>query len=124
MEGQQTDSTAGIDPAAVQTDATARMKAATATEASGNDVTAWADRAVGASFGVDAMTGTSDPIYDLVSVLYHALQGAEASMIYAGDAAYGDDTELAQFFEEIQDQDCKRAERAKQLLRRYLNEQP
>lgn len=67
-----------------------------------------------------ALTGTSDPVYDLVSVLYHALQGAETTVAYADDAAYTGDAELAQFFAEIQAQDRDRATRAKALLRTYL----
>ena len=45
-------------------------------------------------------TGTSNPTYNLVSVLYHALQGAENYERYAHDA--GSDQDLANFFREIQ----------------------
>lgn len=68
----------------------------------------------------NAVTGTSDPVYNLVSVLYHALQGAQTTVIYTDDAAYSGDAELVDFFAEIQAQDRDRAERAKALLRRYL----
>ena len=38
-----------------------------------------------------AHTGTPDPVYDLISVAYHALQGAETYEQYAEDAqAQGD----------------------------------
>ena len=47
-------------------------------------------------------TGTKDPTYDLVSVLYHALQGADLYVQYASDA--GSDQELAAFFQEVQQQ--------------------
>lgn len=63
--------------------------------------------------------GTSDSTYDLVSVLYHCLQGAEMYEVYAADAE--DDEELARFFEEITQQERERAERAKQLLAARLN---
>jgi hypothetical protein len=59
-------------------------------------------------------TGTSNPEYNLVSVLYHALQGAELYEKYASDA--GGDQDLASFFREVQQQEQQRAERAKQLL--------
>ena len=59
-------------------------------------------------------TGTSNPTYNLVSVLYHALQGAELYQKYASDA--GGDQDLASFFREVQQQEQQRAERAKQLL--------
>ena len=38
-------------------------------------------------------TGTANPTYNLVSVLYHALQGAENYEQYANDA--GSDQDLA-----------------------------
>ncbi len=71
----------------------------------------------------DEDTGASDPVYDLVSVLYHALQGAETTVIYSDDAALEGDNELAEFFREVQEQDRARARRAKALLRRYLAEE-
>jgi hypothetical protein len=59
-------------------------------------------------------TGTSNPTYNLVSVLYHALQGAELYAKYASDP--GGDQELASFFREVQQQEQQRADRARQLL--------
>jgi hypothetical protein len=59
-------------------------------------------------------TGTSDPTYNLVSILYHALQGAETYEQYANDA--GGDQDLTNFFREVQQQEKQRADRAKQLL--------
>lgn len=63
--------------------------------------------------------GTSDSTYDLISVLYHCLQGAEMYEVYAADAE--DDEELSRFFEEIAEQERSRAEQAKQLLAQRLN---
>ncbi len=60
-------------------------------------------------------TGTRDATYDLISVAYHALQGAEAYSTYAQDAEQGDQ-ELAQFFREAQQENVRRADRAKELL--------
>lgn len=65
-------------------------------------------------------TGTSDSTYDLVSVLYHALQGAEMYEVYAADADESGDEELAGFFDQIAQDERKRAERAQQLLAKRL----
>jgi hypothetical protein len=62
------------------------------------------------------ITGTRDAVYDLVSILYHALQGAETYGMYIADAEEVGDSELAKFFEEVQDEERRRADRAKQLL--------
>ena len=61
-------------------------------------------------------TGTPDELYDLVSVLYHALQGGEMNQRYIDDARRAGDEELAAFLEQVQAEDRDRAERAKQLL--------
>ena len=58
----------------------------------------------------------SDKTYGLVSVLYHALQGAETYQQYIADAEEADDSELARFFQECRQQESERAQRAKQLL--------
>ncbi|HZA94330.1 MAG TPA: hypothetical protein VE420_17030 [Gemmatimonadales bacterium] len=65
-------------------------------------------------------TGTKDATYNLVSVLYHALQGAETYAQYATDA--GSDQDLASFFREVQQQEQQRADRAKQLLAQRLQQ--
>jgi hypothetical protein len=57
-----------------------------------------------------------DELYGLISVLYHALQGAETYESYVTDAEDAGDEELRTFFEEVQDEELERAERAKQLL--------
>ena len=61
-------------------------------------------------------TGTPDHHYDLVSVLYHALQGGETSQMYIDDARRAGDEELAAFFEQVQTEDRNRAQRGQQLL--------
>ena len=63
-----------------------------------------------------ANTGTQDTTYNLLSILYHALQGAETYEMYINDAEQGGDTELAQYFRDVRDQNVQRAERGKQLL--------
>jgi hypothetical protein len=59
---------------------------------------------------------TADHEYALVSVLYHALQGAQACEQYIDDADDAGDEELVQFFKECRDEQRTRATRAKQLL--------
>lgn len=61
-------------------------------------------------------TGTGDATYDLVSVLYHSLQGAETYEFFENDASEAGDEELARFFREVQEEERRRADRAKQLL--------
>lgn len=63
-----------------------------------------------------AKTGASDVTYNLTSVLYHALQGAQVYDKYVQDAEQSGNQELASFFREVQQQDKARAERAKALL--------
>src|SRR5215216_908889 len=61
-------------------------------------------------------TGTRDEHYNLISVLYHALHGAENCAIYAVDAEAAGDARLAGFFREAQEMQRHLAERAKELL--------
>ena len=65
-------------------------------------------------------TGTRDITYNLVSTIYHALQGAETEAIYIADAEQQGDQELAQFFRDVKQENSRRADRAKQLLAKYL----
>jgi hypothetical protein len=62
-------------------------------------------------------TGTRDETYDVVSVLYHALKGAQNCEKYCDDA---EDDELREFFEVALDQQRELADVAKQLLGRRL----
>lgn len=61
-------------------------------------------------------TGTRDEHYNLVSVLYHALHGAENCDIYATDAEASGRVEHADFFREAQETQRELADRAKGLL--------
>ena len=61
-------------------------------------------------------TGTRDSTYNLVSALYHVLQGAETSEQYLKDAEKSGDQELVQFFRDWKDEQVQFAERAKNLL--------
>ncbi len=67
-------------------------------------------------------TGTEDIHYNLVSILYHALQGAETYDQYIKDAEQGGNQDLAKFFREVKEENKKRAERAKQLLGQQLSQ--
>lgn len=67
-----------------------------------------------------ADTGVSDPHYNLVSVLYHALQEGDLMPKYISDAERDGNDDLAQFFREVQQADKERAQRAKDLLQRQL----
>ena len=89
-----------------------------------------AEHAIERSFGQDtarsresgrSRTGTSDVSYNLMSIVYHALQGVDTYQSYGDDAERGGDRELARFFRDVQEENRRRAERAKELLRERLN---
>jgi hypothetical protein len=61
-------------------------------------------------------TGTPDPVYDLISVAYHALQGAETYEQYARDAHQQGDQELAEFLRKTRQQCQLCADEAQRFL--------
>ncbi len=61
-------------------------------------------------------TGTSNELYDLVSILYHALESNTTNQRYIQDAQQAGDSDLVQFFQQCQQQDRQRAEQAQKLL--------
>lgn len=63
---------------------------------------------------------TSNPQYDLVSILYHALAGASTYDAYVKDAEKEGDKELSQFFRDVQREENARADRAKELLAKRM----
>jgi rubrerythrin len=65
-------------------------------------------------------TGASNVTYNLTSVLYHALQGAETYDDYIRDAERQNDNDLASFFREVQQEERERAQRAQKLLAERL----
>ncbi len=67
-----------------------------------------------------SQTGTRDSTYDVVAVLYHALQGAETCAAYLQDAERAGDQDLVQFFREVQGTYRQLADRGKGLLRQRL----
>jgi len=67
-----------------------------------------------------ARTGERDANYDLISVLYHALQGADTIAQYLADAK--GDEELTSFLEETRSAYVESANEAKRLLASRLEE--
>ena len=65
-------------------------------------------------------TPERDDTYGLISVIYHALQGAETCAKYEDDARRAKNPELVAFFEECQIEQNERALRGRQLLAAYL----
>lgn len=70
----------------------------------------------GAQAMSDASKPVTDPTYGIVSVLYHALQGAQTYQQYSDDARQAGDSELQQFFDSCRKQEHARALQAKSLL--------
>jgi hypothetical protein len=66
--------------------------------------------------GEEQQTGTRDEHYDLISVLYHLLEGSATAGQYIHDAQETGDQELIQFFRDWQEEQRHFAERAKNLL--------
>jgi hypothetical protein len=64
-------------------------------------------------------TGVSNTYYNLVSVLYHALEEAQTASAYIQDAQQSGDQQLAQFFQSVQQTANQRAQQAQQMLARY-----
>jgi hypothetical protein len=61
-------------------------------------------------------TGTPNTIYNLSSVLFHALKGGASYDTYIEDAEREGDQELANFFRRVRDEDSARADEAQVLL--------
>ncbi len=65
-------------------------------------------------------TGLEDKVYDLVSLLYHALEGAQTYGKYVTDAELAGDEELAAFFRDAAENNKRFAVRCKELLRKRI----
>lgn len=61
-----------------------------------------------------SVTPADDIVYDLISIQYHALKGAEVSAKYLKDAEGHDD--VRQFIEQVKAEDARRVVRAHELL--------
>jgi rubrerythrin len=62
------------------------------------------------------LTGLSYTDFNLGSVFYRAAEGGQVYAKYIEDAEREGDTELVDFFREVQEQDAHRAQKAKVLL--------
>jgi hypothetical protein len=82
------------------------------------DVNQQVDKNRTKGFAGPEKTGVEDRHYDLISVLYHALQSAETCERYIQDAHA--DQDILDFFRECQRIDVERADRAQELLRNKL----
>ena len=60
-------------------------------------------------------TVADDIVYDLISIQYHALKGAEVYDRYIDDAH--DHDEVADFFRQVKEEDARRALRCHELLK-------
>jgi len=78
------------------------------------------DRTSAAQGSSTGQTGVRDSTYNLISVIYHALQGAETYKTYEEDVERTQDDELAQFFRQACEDEKRRAEQGKELLLRHL----
>jgi hypothetical protein len=67
------------------------------------------------------VTGERDENYNLISIVYHALKGAELCAQYVRDAEAAGDEQLAQFFEEVRGSHIELAQQAKQFLAERLD---
>ena len=68
-------------------------------------------------------TSTNNLYYDLVSVLYHALEGGQTYATYIQDAQQAGDQQLAQFFQQVQQQNNMLANQAQQLISQRMTQQ-
>lgn len=69
-----------------------------------------------------AQTGTSNQHFDLISVLYHSLEGGATYEQYIQDAQQAGDNELARYFQDVKDTYCQLAQRGKDLLKQRLSQ--
>jgi hypothetical protein len=69
-------------------------------------------------------TGFTDVEFDLVSVQYHSLKAGHDHGQYVRDAKNAGLDDVASFFEEVMQQDSKRAERCHEFLQRVQSGVP
>src|SRR5262245_54214953 len=63
----------------------------------------------------------SDEEYDIVSVIYHCLQGCETARKYESDAREAGDEDLAQYFLQVQRMNLELANRGRHFLKQWVN---
>jgi rubrerythrin len=71
----------------------------------------------------DTTTGTADPLYNLLLLAQQALEDCLRYQHFACDARNGGDVELAEFFDELSENDRDVAARAKDMLRIRLHDE-
>ena len=67
-----------------------------------------------------SLTGIPDVEYNLISVLYHALQGVESAEMYLEEAEEDGDEDLHDYLHEVSDTYRELAQRGRDLLIRKL----
>jgi len=65
----------------------------------------------------------SDTTYDVISVMYHALQACETYEQYARDAEQQGNRDVAQFFRDVLQQNQQCAQRGQQILLQCLQQE-
>lgn len=90
---------------------------------SGTQGGAGANRPTGQQGQSTGQTGVRDATYNLISVVYHALQGAEPYKMYEEDVERTQDSELSQFFRHPCEEEKRRAQQGKELLARHLQKE-
>jgi hypothetical protein len=66
-------------------------------------------------------TGMPNHLYDLVSIMYHAMKSGATNQGYIQDAQQAGDNDLLQFFQMVQQEDRQRVQRAQQLISQKLS---
>jgi hypothetical protein len=69
-------------------------------------------------------TSMPNALYDLVSTLYHTLKSGSTTQQHIHDAQQAGDNDLTQFYQQMDQEDRRRAERCQQLLGQRLQNQP
>ena len=96
--------------------------ATTQSGTSGSSTTRGSGSGTQGGMGRGGRQGTDNATYDLISVMYHTLQGWETYEQYAQDADQAGQQEIAQFFREVQQQNERLAQRGQQLLAQCLQQ--
>ena len=68
-------------------------------------------------------TGFSDVMYDLISVQYHSLKAGHDYGQYVRDAKNGGYDDVAQFFEQVMEEDSRRAATCHEFLRQLSSQE-
>jgi hypothetical protein len=107
---------------ATQTNTNKRQSSASAQRPSGRVPSADSTQGTRSQRATTGGAQQPDETYALISIIYHALQGAETTGKYIEDARRSGDDELVSFFQESQRIDNERAARAKKLLAQKLDD--